>query len=174
LEESSAERIIRDFLIPWFAPKLSRIRTLSANGADKVTPAFEEFRRLFLFAHLGPVYRDRAWVRLDGDKVGNGVVERLRATYKEIEAGHFATFPESQFERYYPDVFKQQVEQALSVQGDQAKREAKKALFLAVKAWLDEDHARGKRALARSAREVIEDLRSIHKSLFGVLPDLTD
>ena len=32
LEESSAERIIRDYLIPWFAPLLALVRTLAAGG----------------------------------------------------------------------------------------------------------------------------------------------
>jgi hypothetical protein len=35
LEESSAERIIRDYLIPWFVPRLTRVRTIAAGGASK-------------------------------------------------------------------------------------------------------------------------------------------
>ncbi|MEU3241101.1 AAA family ATPase [Streptomyces anthocyanicus] len=30
-EESSAERVVRDFLIPWFAPGLRRVRTVAAS-----------------------------------------------------------------------------------------------------------------------------------------------
>lgn len=37
LEESSAERIIRDYLIPWFAPKLSRVRTLAVGGTSQLS-----------------------------------------------------------------------------------------------------------------------------------------
>ncbi|ARU22344.1 membrane protein [Ralstonia solanacearum] len=40
VEESSAERIIRDYLIRWFAPKLSRVRTLAANGTGNVEATF--------------------------------------------------------------------------------------------------------------------------------------
>ena len=42
LEESSAERVIRDYLIPWFAPKLTRMRTISSSGVDRVEPNFED------------------------------------------------------------------------------------------------------------------------------------
>ncbi len=73
LEESSAERIIRDYLVPWFAPKLRRVRTLAAGGTTKVGPTFEDFNRLFRFTHLEPRYRNRAWVVADGDTEGGGV-----------------------------------------------------------------------------------------------------
>ena len=66
LEEASAERIIRDYLIPWFVPKLQRVRTLSAGGATKVEPAFEDFHRLVRFTHLEKAYENLAWVRVDG------------------------------------------------------------------------------------------------------------
>ena len=35
LEESSAEVIVR-YLIPWFVPRLARIRTVAAGGTSKV------------------------------------------------------------------------------------------------------------------------------------------
>lgn len=45
-------------------------------------PTFEDFRRLFLFAHLEPQYRGRAWVIVDGDDVGQEVVDALRGKYQ--------------------------------------------------------------------------------------------
>jgi energy-coupling factor transporter ATP-binding protein EcfA2 len=71
LEESSAERIIRDYLIPWFAPKLTRVRTLAVGGVNQVEPTFDDFHRLVRFTHLEEAYRDAAWVRVDGDGVGS-------------------------------------------------------------------------------------------------------
>ena len=56
-EESSAERIVREFIIPWFAPGLAgRVRTLAAQGASDVEPRFLDLHRLFVFTHLEPAY----------------------------------------------------------------------------------------------------------------------
>lgn len=44
LEESSAEQIIRDYLVPWFTPNLSgRLRTFAAGGVDKVQSKFDDY-----------------------------------------------------------------------------------------------------------------------------------
>src|SRR5206468_1389449 len=44
LEESSAERIIREYLIPWFVSELGgRVRTISAGGVYRVAPRFDDF-----------------------------------------------------------------------------------------------------------------------------------
>ena len=43
VEESSAERIIRDYLVPWFAPRLTRVRTISSGGTSKVEPSSVRF-----------------------------------------------------------------------------------------------------------------------------------
>jgi hypothetical protein len=106
LEESSAEVIIRDYLIPWFVPRLSRIRTLAAGGTSKVAPAFEDFRRLFLFTHLEPQYQGRAWVVVDGDESGKGVVLKLQTQYPVVARRYFRTLTEPGFEHYYPEIFK--------------------------------------------------------------------
>jgi len=165
LEESTAEKIIRGFLIPMFAQRLTLIRTVAANGASKVKPLFEEFRRLFLYAHLEPVYRGRAWVRCDGDKDGREVVAKLREAYKDVGASHFGTFGHEQFERYYPKVFMSEVEHVLAIANDQDRRRAKRDLFLKVEAWLREDEYRARAALGESAAEVISDLRSMEAAV---------
>ncbi|MFI5906222.1 ATP-dependent nuclease [Dactylosporangium sp. NPDC051541] len=81
-EESSAERIVRDFLIPMFAPALARLRTLAAMGISRVSPIMQDFREMLLFAHLDGPYRGRAWVLVDGDEVGRKTVEDLRRSFK--------------------------------------------------------------------------------------------
>jgi hypothetical protein len=165
LEESSAERIIRDYLIPWFAPKLARVRTLAAGGNSEVEPTFQDFHRLVRFTHLEEAYRDAAWVRVDGGEPGEEIVSRLRAQYPTWSPDRFGTFSEAQFERYYPREFSPEVDAALSQRDKQAGREAKRQLLVDVRAWLDEDDTRGRAALAASAAPVIADLEQIEAYL---------
>jgi hypothetical protein len=165
LEESSAERIIRDYLIPQFAPKLARVRTLSAGGNTEVEPTFQDFHRLVRFTHLENAYRNSAWVRADGDEPGEAIVRRLRERYVGWSPDRFATFSEAQFERYYPEAFRVRVEAVLAEPDRHVRREAKRQLLDDVRAWLDEDEARGKAALAASAAPVIEALQQIEVQL---------
>lgn len=165
VEESSAERIIRDYLIRWFAPKLSRVRTLSANGTGKVEATFADFARLMRFAHLEPIYSNAAWVRVDADASGQEVVQKLRSTYKTWDQDHFACFSKEQFEYYYPAQFAEKVDQVLAISDRQKKREAKRELLDEVRKWLDEDEDRGRAALAVSAKDVIEQLQHIEAQL---------
>ena len=165
LEESSAEVVIR-YLIPWFAPELSRVRTVAAGGTSKVEPTFEDFRRLFLFTHLEPQYRGRAWVVVDGDDIGKKVVTSLQDKYKDWPADHFATWSQSDFEHYYPSKFADQVKDALAKPRGE-KRAAKKKLLDEVKAWCDANPEEAKAAFAESATEVIAKLREIDQDLRG-------
>lgn len=165
VEESSAERIIRDYLIPWFAPKLSRVRTLAANGTSKVEATFADFDRLMRFAHLEPIYSKAAWVRVDADASGREVVEKLQNTYKTWDADHFGCFSKEQFEHYYPAHFAQKVDQVLAIPDRQQKRSAKRQLLEEVRLWLDEDEVRGRTALGASAKDVIDELKRIEDQL---------
>jgi hypothetical protein len=165
LEESSAERIIRDYLIPWFAPKLARIRTLAAGGVDQVEPTFDDFHRLVRFTHLEDAYRNTAWVRVDGDEHGVKIVKKLRDRYLKWNPNSFNWFSKAQFEQYYPAEFDEQVTVALAQTDKQARREGKRQLLDNVRAWLDADERRGKEALGKSATEVIDNLRSIEAQL---------
>jgi AAA ATPase domain/AAA domain, putative AbiEii toxin, Type IV TA system len=161
LEEASAERIIRDYLIPWFVPRLSRLRTLSAGGVDSVEPTFHDFNRLIRYAHLEVAYRSNAWVFVDGDPVGQRVVERLRQSFAAWPADRFHFLNHANFEHYYPVEFADRTAQTLAVTDKVAKREEKRVLLLDVLCWLDENEARGKAALASSAAEVIARLKII-------------
>lgn len=165
LEEASAERIIRDYLIPWFAPKLVRVRTLSAAGVDNVAPTFQDFHRLVRFTHLEQAYLNVAWVRVDGDDTGKRVIERLQDEYPSWKPDRFAHFEYAQFERYYPTAFSERITLSLAIPDKQQRREAKRILLEDVRKWLDEDPERGKRALEGSAIEVINDLKKIESQL---------
>jgi hypothetical protein len=148
LEESSAERIIRDYLIPYFVPKLTRIRTLAAGGNRDVEPTVADFYRLVRYTHLEVAYQNRAWVLIDGDVEGEKIIERLRERYSSWDASRFATFDESSFERYYPSAFSAKIDEALGVSDHAERREAKRKLLEEVRAWLDEDEQRAREALA--------------------------
>lgn len=165
LEESSAERIIRDYLIPWFTPSLSRIRTIASGGTSKVSATFEDLNRLFLFTHLTPLYQHSSWVLVDGDLTGTEVVGKLRSKFPDYEAMRFQTLTEHAFERYYPTNFSEKVDSVLAIKKDQERRDAKKQLLAEVMQWLDKDMERGKSALKQSAAEVISILQYIQASI---------
>jgi ABC-type transport system involved in cytochrome c biogenesis ATPase subunit len=167
LEEASAERIIRDYLIPWFAPKLTRIRTISVGGVSQVEPTFVDFNRLVRFTHLEQAYRNVAWVRVDGDKDGKETIEKLQKNYKnDWDSDRFMWYAKEQFEHYYPSEFSDEVNDVLSISNKKDRQEAKKKLGDKVRAWIDADEERGRIALQESAEEVISDLQLIEKQLF--------
>jgi predicted ATP-dependent endonuclease of OLD family len=165
LEEASAELIIRDYLIPWFTPKLSRIRTLSTAGVTNIQPTFEDFHRLVRFTHLEEAYKNKAWVLVDGDASGKEIVKKLQTTYKSWHSNQFQCFSHAQFEHYYPDFFADEVKKTFEITDKKAQRDAKWELLKNVKAWLEEDKSRGKAALKESAKEIITHLKEIEKTL---------
>lgn len=165
LEESSAERIIRDYLIPWFTPKLSRIRTIATGGSSQVEPTFTDFNRLVRFTHLEEAYRDVVWVRIDGDDDGKKIIEQLQKKYSSWDNESFKCFSSTQFELYYPTVFQDRITAVLSMPKGQSKRDAKRNLLDEVRAWLDADTQRGRDALEISASEIISELRLFESKL---------
>lgn len=165
LEESSAERIIRDYLIPFFVPDLHRVRTVSASGVGNVEPTFTELNRLALFMHLEPMYTGKAWVIVDGDEPGRKLINDLKGKYRSWDEKHFRCFTEPSFENYYPAEFSDRVRKVLENTNKEQKRREKKELLDQVIAWLDEDEVRARKALDQSAREVIELLGEIQTNI---------
>lgn len=171
LEEASAEFIVRNYLIPYFAPKLTKIRTISAGGIGNVEPTFADLSRLALFMHLEPIYAGKAWVIVDGDEVGKIAVLKLKERFNTWSPDRFSFFTMPQFEHYYPSDFSVDVETILAVQASDKRREEKSRLLQRVIQWLDEDSDRARESLARSAAEVIEHLQGIQAALFGETRD---
>ncbi|SRR6266849_6303995 len=166
-EESSAERIVREYLIPWFAQGLQgNIRTIAAQGNSDVEPKFNDFNRLFLFLHLEGIYKNRAWVIIDSDSGGQKIIDDLKQKYAPSGWGedHFINLRETDFEKYYPSQFFPQVQEALQ-KHDQAKRAAKKQLLDEVLAWIKQDEERAKTEFEKSAREVIDLLQKVDGEL---------
>lgn len=166
LEESSAERIIRDILIPHFVPALrGRLRTFAANGVDDLRSSVAEFERLMVFIHLQPIYAERLWIRADGDEAGISVITALKNTFPNYPLGAIDHFCAEQFEHYYPTHFEAKAMSALSLTDRRQKRSAKLALLQEVIEW---SFANPKEALAAwevSAAEPIEMLRNIENKL---------
>jgi predicted ATP-dependent endonuclease of OLD family len=166
LEESSAQRILQEFLIPWFTPGLiGRVRTVAANGISDVEPKFEDFRNLFLYSHLESIYRKRTWVIVDGDSIGLETVRRLRETFKDYPEDTFRTFSEGAFEHYYPARFRSEVDEVLAIVDKKSKRENKRALLLKVVEWAQNNRDEARSALQLSAAPAIELLKTIEQKL---------
>lgn len=166
LEESSAESVIRDVLIPNFAPKLAgRLRTFSAGGVGSLEPSVSEFQRLVTFVHLTPVYQDRLWVRADGDEDGRKIIENLQQKFPYLSNPRANVFSQAQFERFYPDCFNDKVEQVLSIPDKQVKRREKAVLLREVLDWTRENEAEALAAWAKSAAEQLELLAMIEAAL---------
>jgi hypothetical protein len=164
-EESSAERLVREYLGRWFAPNLHRLRTVAARGNSRVEPLFDNSREMFLYAYLEPVYRERAWVIIDGDAEGIAITKRLREEFSSWAPEHFLHWQERNFERYYPSAFTDQVESVLSIADKRKKKDAKRELLLEVVAWINEDERRAREAFSESAAEVIAILKKISEQL---------
>jgi AAA15 family ATPase/GTPase len=165
LEESSAEVIIRDYLIGWFIPGLkNKIKTFSAGGTSKISGKFEDFNKLFVFLHLQPTYKNKVWVLIDGGEEEKKIIEEMKGTYSNSgwSASNFNQFKEHDFEKYYPSRFQNEVTIALDTND---KRKAKKDLLNKVKNWISLNPDEAKEEFKTSAAEIIEHLKAISKQL---------
>lgn len=168
LEESSAEKIIREYLIPWFAPSLQgRLRTFSARSIDEVESKFDDFNTLFSYLNLQPTYKNRAWVIVDSGQKEKEIIQKLNTTYSPHgwSEDHFQQFSEHDFEKYYPELFKEKVEQVLSISNKKEKRDKKKTLLDEVEAWIKDNYDNSKEAFGNSATDVIARLKAIEAQM---------
>jgi len=173
LEEASAEKIIREYLIPWFAPALNgKLRTFSARSVSEVERKVENFNSLFVFLHLQPVYKNLAWVVIDAGDEEEKIMNDLKNRYTPSgwNKENFLQFNEHDFERYYPHQFKSEVDSVLKIEtnnskGKQLRREGKKNLLDKVEKWIEENPKSAKDAFEDSASNVIEILRQIESAL---------
>jgi len=170
LEESSAERIIREYLIPWFAPKLvNRLRTVAAEGKDDIKVKFQDFKRLFLFVHLEPIYVNSAWVVIDSGNEEKIIIENLQNDFPSWDKNHFRQFSEHDFERYYPKEFKPdlqgEIDKILMLKNTKEKRTRKRAILNELITWIKVNENVAKNAFQESASEVIEILKDIENSI---------
>ena len=168
LEESSAEILIRDYFIEWFAPKLvGKLRTFSASWVDKIKMKFDDFNSLFVFLHLEPTYKNKVWVLIDGGTKEQEILQKMKAAYISSwwNESNFSQLTEHDFEKYYPVEFQQAVTEILAIGDTKIKRARKKALLEEVKTWIIADEQRAKKEFSITAKEVIERLQEISDAL---------
>jgi len=168
LEESSAEILIKNYFIGWYAKSLlNRLRTFSAGGTSNIIPKFEDFDRLFVFLHLEPSYKNKVWVIIDSGPEEDMIIQKMRTKYSNSgwNATNFTQFEEHDFEKYYPKRFQEKVTSALSIEEKQARRKAKKDLLDEVIAWIKENESSAKEEFEESAKEVIEKLKMIETEI---------
>ena len=168
LEESSAERIIKDYLIPWFCPKLkNKLRTYSSSSSSEVEIKFKDFNNLFVFLHLTPSYKNKAWVVIDAGLEETKIMEKMRSYYvvnNGWNKNNFQQFSKHDFEEYYPFEFQAKF-QEINILKKDSKRKGKENLLNDLIRWIVEDEKRAKTEFKNSASEVIEILKTIAKSL---------
>ena len=168
LEEASAETIIKKYLIPWFTPSLiNKLRTFSARTVDEVRVKFDDFNRLFAYLNNQPVYVNRAWIIVDEGEKEKEIISKLIETYQGSGWGeeHFSQFKEHDFEKYYPDEFKERVDEVLSITNRKEKWNRKIQLLQQVEEWILNNEEEAKEAFKVSAKEVVEKLSDIADKL---------
>lgn len=165
LEESSAERIVRDILIPNFAPELEKkLRTYSAGGVDNIEPSLFEFLRLITFVHLEPIYNDKMWIIADGDNSGIKAIEQIKSKFPYlVDKAH--SLDKKNFEEYFPCRFQEKASVALSKENKQEKRDAKRELLMEVLEWTKRNTDIAINEWQSSAAEPISRLCDIEKEL---------
>lgn len=168
LEESSAEAVIREFLIPQFCKRLSgKLRTFSANGLLEVEPKFRDFNNLFVFLHLTETYKNRVWVLVDSGDKEKEIIDKMKIFYVEKNGwsdSNFRQLAKHDFEEYYPREFREKFEQNKNLAKDK-KSEFKKQLLNELKDWIAKNPDQAKSEFQESASEVIELLKEIGKSV---------
>lgn len=164
LEESTAERLIRDYLIPTFTPRLkNKLRTVAAQGADDLEVRFYDFLRLFVFIHLSNTYKDRAWVYADGDSKGLDAISKLKRRFNSWNPKNFQNFKKKNIELYYPSRWSSEVNKTLNTIDKREKHNLKGKLVERVISWNSKNEVLAKNEFKESAKEVISILKKIDK-----------
>lgn len=167
-EESSAEEIVREYLIQWFfnRSKLRKYRTFSARSLTEIETKFEDFNRMFVYLHLTQVYKNKAWVIVDNGDEEKKVIEKMKEYYLRTgwDESNFLQFSKHDFEEYYPQMFKAQVEEIKKASKDK-KRKLKQDLLQEVKKWILDNPDLAKKEFEKSAKDVIEVLKEIESKI---------
>jgi predicted ATPase len=162
MEESTAEKVVRDYLIPTFVPGLQHsLRTVASQGVNDVSNKLQMLNTLFMYAHRSEIYRNKAWVLVDGGEAGQKVISKLRANYPGWEHSHFDQLSKENIEEYFPSKFNAQVKQVLKLNNGLGKQKAKHDLLSKVIDWTIAEPEIARTAFEESAAEIIRKLQSI-------------
>ncbi len=169
-EESSAESIVRYFIIPEFAPQLiDVVKTIGSKGATTVENYFEDFVRLFVYINGNPIYDKKAWIITDGDIEGQKAITKLKSRYPQWPKDNFLHFSKTNFEEYYPTRFRKLYAEIENIKDRSIRYEKKRELTKQVLAWTNDNKDTARKEFKTSAKEVIEILDKISLSL-GLTP----
>lgn len=165
-EESSAEGLVKNFLIPVFCPSLKeKVKTIAASGADDLEPRFHDFLRLFVFIHHSPIYSSRAWVIADGDETGIRNISRLKESFSTWAPEHFISLSKSNVEEFYPSEFQQEFREIIILLDKTEKRKRKIDFTKKVFNWIDANPGDAKEKFSESAEEIINYLKMIESKI---------
>ncbi len=165
LEESSAEQIIKEFIIPNFIPELqNKIKTIAAGGVDDILPRLIDFKRLFVFIHNSEIYFEKAWIIADGDEAGLKVIKDIRKQFSTWRKDQFSNWSKKNFEDYYPDRFQDDVKKIFELD-KKRKRGEKARLLKEVLKWTVNEKDLAIKEFERSAKDVIDFLNLIAKKI---------
>ena len=166
LEESTAERLIRDFFVPFLVPNLQgKLKTIAAQGVTDVEARLSDLMRLFVFIHTAPQYKERAWVAVDGGAKGDELVSNLRQNFKSWPEQHFRCFKAKNFEEYYPAQFQPKASEIFSMAKGLPKQQAKGKLAEEVLQWALDHQQEAKAEFASRAKEILDFLNEIATKL---------
>jgi hypothetical protein len=166
LEESTAERLIRDFFVPFLVPNLQgKLRTIAAQGVDDVEARLSDLLRLLVFIHTAPQYKERAWVAVDGGEEGKRLVSGLKAKFRSWPPEHFRCFTAENFEKYYPQEFQEKASDILTMPHGPKKQEEKGKLAEEVLRWALSDTVTAQAQFAVCAKEILNFLNEIAAKL---------
>lgn len=160
-EESSAEALIREILLPEFFPdEAGFTRTIAAQGTSDIEPRFFDFQRLLVYLHTSPVYTHKALVIADGDASGLQAIAQLKRKFPSWPSGSFETLSKTMIEDCYPAQYSAKVDAIKNTADRKKRQELKGTLIKEIVADYGKDKAKVRSALESSAKEVIELLRS--------------
>ena len=163
-EESSAERIIRDFLIPWFFPHFkNKVRTFSARTSNEIKMKFDDFNRIFVFLHLQEIYKNRVWIVIDSGHQEKKILDEIYSRYKNHgwEQENFIQLGNHDFEQYYPKRFSVCVDEIIKETDGAKKRYLKHVLLDKVIKFSQEDARNARSEFKESASEVLMVLNNM-------------
>lgn len=171
IEESSAERVIRDYFIPWFTPDLQlSLRTFSTNSVGNMINRIKDFKNLMVFIHLEPIYKNKTWVLIDEGKDESIILSKLKGTFSTWNTENFKQLDKHDFEDYYPTQFKLKSDEIKSIgKGSKEERlrrmELKKKLLNNVIVWIDKNTELAKEHFRVEASEIISTLLEIDENI---------
>ena len=166
-EESSAEEIIRDYLIPWFLEnsKLQKFRTFSGKSISEIKIKFDDFNKMFVYLHLTEIYKSKAWIIIDSGEEEKKIIAKFKEYYVKHgwDEENFLQWSKHDFEEYYPSIFHERVKE-IKESKDDSKRKLKAQLLKELKEWIQNDSAEAKKQFEISASEVLGILKKIEQN----------